>query len=51
LGKLIPPVTRAPAGRRRRREAALKKLTEEEIDALGLAAEGLDAADRSKRRA
>jgi hypothetical protein len=37
--------------RRRRREAALKKLTDEEIDALGLAGGDLDAPARSKRRA
>ena len=51
IGIMIPTVISAQDLRRRRREAALKKLTEEEIDALGLAARDGDAAERPKRRA
>ncbi len=50
-GIMIPTVISAQDLRRRRREAALKKLTEEEIDALGLADANLEAGDRPKRRA
>ena len=50
-GIMIPTVISAQDLRRRRREAALKKLTEEEIDALGLAHANLEAGDRPKRRA
>jgi hypothetical protein len=50
-GIMIPTVISAQDLRRRRREAALKKLTEEEIDALGLADANSDERDRPKRRA
>jgi hypothetical protein len=51
IGIMIPTVISDQDLRRRRREAALKKLTEEEIEALGLAGVDLDAAARPKRRA
>jgi len=51
IGIMIPTVISAQDLRRRRREAALKKLTEEEVEALGLANSDLDARDRPQRRA
>jgi hypothetical protein len=51
IGVMIPTVISAQDLRRRRREAALKKLTEEEIDALGLADANFAERDRQKRRA
>jgi hypothetical protein len=51
IGIMIPTVISGPDLRRRRREAALKKLTEEEIDALGLADADFAERDRQKRHA
>jgi hypothetical protein len=51
IGVMIPTVISAQDLRRRRREAALKKLTEEEIDALGLAGANFDERERQKQRA
>jgi hypothetical protein len=50
-GIMIPTVISAEDLRKRRREAALKKLTDEEIEALGLAGVDFDEAERKKRRA
>jgi hypothetical protein len=51
IGIMIPTVISDQDLRRRRREAALKKLTEEEIDALGLTGVEADDRARPKRRA
>ena len=50
-GIMVPTVISEADLRRRRRDAALKKLTAEEIDALGVAEIDFDELDRKKRRA
>ena len=50
-GIMVPTVISEADLKRRRREAALKKLTAEEIDALGLGDADAEGADRKKRRA
>ena len=50
-GILIPTTISPGDLKRRRRDAALKKLTEEEIDALGLAGVDFEEIERKKRRA
>ncbi len=51
IGIMIPTVISAGDLKRRRREAALKKLTAEEIDALGLAGADSEEQARKQRRA
>lgn len=51
IGIMIPTVISEADLKRRRRAAALKKLTEEEVDALGLAGVDFDEIARKKRRA
>jgi hypothetical protein len=51
IGIMIPTVISAADLKRRRRAAALKKLTEEEVDALGLADVDFEELERKKRRA
>ena len=51
IGIMIPTVISAADLKRRRREAALKKLTEEEVDALGLAGVDFEEQSRKQRRA
>src|SRR5258707_9393250 len=47
IGIMIPTVISAGDLKRRRREAALKKLTAEEIDALGL---GVDSEEQARKQ-
>jgi hypothetical protein len=51
IGIMIPTVISETDLRKRRRAAALKKLTEEEIEALGLGKGEEEGAGRQKRRA
>ncbi|HUA52061.1 MAG TPA: hypothetical protein VMB81_07845 [Candidatus Sulfotelmatobacter sp.] len=50
-GIMVPTVISAADLKRRRRDAALKKLTAEEIDALGLAEADFEEQDRKARHA
>ena len=50
IGVMIPTEISEQDLRRRRRAAALKKLTEEEIDALGLGGVDFDAVERKHKR-
>ena len=51
IGIMIPTTISEGDLKRRRREAALKKLTVEEVDALGLAGVDFEEQARKKRRA
>jgi hypothetical protein len=51
IGIMIPTVISEQDLRRRRRAAAIKKLTEDEIEALGLKGDDEAERDRPKRRA
>ena len=50
-GIMVPTVISPQDLKKRRREAAIKKLTEDEIEALGLKPNTDDRADHAKRRA
>ena len=50
VGIMVPTKISESDLKRRRRDAALKKLTVEEVDALGLAGVDFDAADREQDR-
>jgi hypothetical protein len=50
-GIMVPTAISPEDLRKRRREAALKKLTDEEVEALGLAGVDFEKTERKKRRA